>query len=152
MRDMEKKYLELKEKFHLPSFTDLSRDFDVYDISDDDLLKEIVKKMVNVIDHYVNLLEDIIQPDSRFYSLKEANVLEKESRVVVNQIYNKLMQYNRASILLNLSFSEGDAANFINDFFSDWQLIKKELFPIFQELKNSWSKKTETKHDGGYFG
>lgn len=150
---MEKKYLGFKEKFNLPSFADLSRDFDVYDVSkEDDLLKEIVKKMVNVIDHYVNLLEDIIQPDSRFYSLKEANVLEKESRVVVNQIYNKLMQYNRASILLNLSFSEEGAATFINDFFSDWQLIKKELFPIFQELKNSWSKKTETKHDGGYFG
>lgn len=150
---MEKKYLEIKEKYGLPNLDELSRDFDVYDISkDDDVLKEIIKKMVGVIDNYVNLLEDIIQPDSRFYSLKEANVLEKESRLVVTQCYNKLMHHNRSFIILNLSFSEEKAAIFLNNFFSDWQKIKQDLLPIFEELKKSWSKKTETKHDGGYFG
>lgn len=149
---MKKKFDLLKEKFDLPDFESLNRDFEISSIDDEDILREICKKMVNTGDFYINFLEDIIQPDSRFYTLKEANFLDKNHRVLVNDIYSKLVYFNRLSIELHLDYSQESAVSFIKAFFVEWQLLKKKLLPIIKILKDSWSKKTEIKVDGGYFG
>ena len=150
---MKEKYLGLKKKHNLPSFDDLNRDFEIQSISkDDDVLREILKKMGGVVEFHIGVLEDIIQPDSRYYALKEANFLDKTQRDMANLLYGKLMYLNRKSIELNLDYSEDGAASFIIKMFEDWQTIKKELLPIIVTLKESWSKKTEIKLDGGYFG
>lgn len=150
---MKKEYELLKTKFEMPSYDELNKDFDIYSVSsDDDIIREILKKVLGVIDNYTDLLEDIIQPDSRFHTLKEANVLGKSERQLVNFNYNKLMYFNRAGVELQLNYSEEEAANFIKKVFFDWQAIKKDLLKIVNILKESWSKNTETELERGYFG
>jgi hypothetical protein len=150
---MRKEYDLLKSEFNLPSFDDLNKDFDIEDISkDDNILREIVKKMNIVVDFYINFLEDVIHPDSRYYSLKEANVLDKELRMLAVKIYNKLMYLNRAGLSLYLNYSKQGASLRIVNVFNEWQLLKKDLFSIVVVLKDSWLNNNETKQDGGYFG
>jgi len=150
---MKKEYEILRNKHNLPSYKELNIDFEICSISkEEDILKEIVKKILYVIDNYINLLEDIIQPDSRFYNMKEANVLDANSRLIVKKIYHRLVYTNRASIELNLDYTDEKASQFIKNTYEEWQTTKKELRLIFTTLKESWSKETETKPDGGYFG
>ncbi len=150
---MKKEYVVLKEKYGLPDFDDVDRDFEIYSISkDDDLIREILKKMFGVVDFYINFLEDIIQPDSRFYTLKEANVLGKSERALVNATYNKLLYLHRKNVELSLDYEEKKAAKFIVQVFEEWQIVRRDLLPVVSLLKESWSKKVEEKHDGGYFG
>lgn len=150
---MKKEYETLKTKFDLPNYEELNKDFDTHSISkEDDIIREILKKVLGVIENHIGILEDIIQPDSRFHTLKEANVLGKSERQLVNNNYNKLMYFNRAGIELQLNYSEEEAANFIKKVFLDWQIIKNELLMIIKILKESWSKNTETKPERGYFG
>jgi hypothetical protein len=150
---MKKQYEELKSKYDLPSYADINKDFEIYTISkEDDLLKEILKKMDGAMDVYISLLEDMIQPDARFYTLKESNILDVDSRLIVNKTYNKLLFLNRANIELHLDYSEEKAVQFIKNLYEEWQTIKKELLPIIRLLKESWAKNTEIKPDRGYFG
>ena len=150
---MKKEYAVLKDKYGLPEYDDLNRDFKIYSVSEeDDIVHEVLKKMINVVDFYINFLEDIIQPDSRFYTLKEANVLGTSERLIVNNAYSKLLYLNRRSIELHLQYAEVDAAKFIKNLFVEWQVIKKDLLPVVTLLKDSWLKKSEIKLDEGYFG
>ena len=150
---MRKEYDLLKSEFNLPSFDDLNKDFDIEDISkDDNILREIVKKINGVVDFYINFLEDVIHPDSRYYSLKEANVLDKDLRLLAVKIYNKLMYLNRSGLSLNLDYSKKDASLRIINVFNEWQSLKKDLLSIVIVLKDSWLNHNEAKHDGGYFG
>ncbi len=150
---MKKTYKELQEKYSLPSYEELNKDFDIYSISkEDDLIKEIIKKIEDVLETYVSLLEDIIQPDSRYYILKEANVLDAKTRKKVNQIYAKLLYLNRFGIEIDLDYSEEKAIEYIKITNKEWQELKKEILPIIKTLKESWANQTETKNEGGYFG
>ncbi|MFP4568316.1 MAG: hypothetical protein ACLFN8_05215 [Candidatus Woesearchaeota archaeon] len=150
---MKKEYLKLKEEFSLPDYDLLNDDFEIYTISkEDNLIREIIKKMSGVVDFYIDVLEDIIQPDSRFYTLKEANVLNKDERRVVSLNYSKLMYLNRRNLEIHLDFSEAVGAEFISNLFDEWQNIKKELLPIIIKLKESWLIEQDSKPVGGYFG
>ena len=152
-KDITDRYLKLKEKYNLPEYIEIDRDFEIYSISkEEDLIREILKKISSTIDYYTSLLEDIIQPDSRFYTLKEANILNKEQRKKVTMIYNKLLYMNRAIIELNLTYLEDEASKLISKIYHDWQQIKKDLKEIIKTLKESWLKNTEIKSDEGYFG
>lgn len=152
-KKFEEMYEELKEKYELPSFNEINKDFEIYSISkDEDIIREILKKMSGAIDYYIGFLEDIIQPDSRFYTLKEANVLDVNQRKKVHEIYAKLMFLNRTFNELYLSYSEERGVELIKKIFTEWQPLKMELLEIIRPLKDSWSKHTEIKPDKGYFG
>ncbi|MCC7574214.1 hypothetical protein KO361_01340 [Candidatus Woesearchaeota archaeon] len=150
---MKKQYEEIRKKHDLPSYEELNKDFEIYSISkEDDIIREILKKMSNTIDFYINMLEDIIQPDSRFYTLKESNIVDKNLRIEVNKTYNKLMFLNRTNIELHLDYEEEKATQLIKNLFVEWQTIKKELIPVVKTLKESWLKNAEIKPERGYFG
>ncbi len=150
---MREEYNILKNKFGLPDFEELDKFFEIRGIDkEDDILREISKKILNSVDNYLDILEDMVQPDSRYYTLKEANFLGKSERSIINAIYSKLMYFNRAGIILNLDYSSDRCAKLINDFYKEWSLMSKELIPVINLLKESWSKKTEARQDRGYFG
>lgn len=150
---MKNKYEELQKTYALPPYEELNRDYELYSISkDDDLIKEIIKKIKDVIDFHIDLLEDIIQPDSTYYVLKEANVIDTQTRQNVNKIYSKLIRINRENIELHLDYNEQKATEFILKTHNEWQEIKKEILPIIKKLKESWANNKEPKNEGGYFG
>ena len=63
-----------------------------------------------------------------------------------------MMILHRESIKVNLGFGEEADAKFINDFYSEWKDIKKELAEIIVFAKESWKKEETADFDLGYFG
>ncbi|MFW6283282.1 MAG: hypothetical protein ACOC1P_04495 [Minisyncoccales bacterium] len=150
---MKNNYEELQKKYTLPAYEELNKDFEIYSISkEDDLIRELLKKIRDVIDFYIDLLEGIIQPDSTYYVLKEANAIDSQTRNQVNTTYAKLLYINRENIEIHLDYNEKKATEFILKTHNEWQEIKKELMPIIKTIKESWAHNKETKNEGGYFG
>ena len=62
---MKEKYEKLAKQHGLPSYADMVKHFEIDSIGkDDNVLREIMKKMYEKIDYYTNTLESLIQPEA----------------------------------------------------------------------------------------
>jgi len=150
---MNKKYEELKQKYNLPNFNELNSDFELYSIDeDDDLVREILKKIYEKVDSYTKFLEDLLQPDSRLSLMREASTLTPVDQALITKLHMKGMLITRELLELNLEYTEAVAAKIIKNDYEEWQKMKLELKKIVIKLKESWMKEIKTEQDRGYFG
>ena len=150
---MKDKYMVLQEKYGLPSYEDLAKYFSIENIDEEDnILKEICKKMFNKIEFLADFVESLIQPDSSISTMHEASNLSKDARKNLKIYYRKLMGMSRDLLISNLEFEEEDAAKNINNIFERWLNIKDEIKELLSELRDTWSRDYEIKEDRGYFG
>ena len=84
---IKKKFEILKKKYTLPSFEELDKEFEISRIEEDELiLQDIKKKIIDKIYYYSEILEDLMEPDSRIRTLHELSVfndLEKEDNFII---------------------------------------------------------------------
>ncbi|MCF7865919.1 hypothetical protein K9L67_02580 [Candidatus Woesearchaeota archaeon] len=150
---MKEEYKKLQVKYGLPSYEELAKYFLIEGIDEEDnILKEVSKKMFNKVDFLADIVESLIQPDSSISTMHEASNLSKETRANLKVYYRKLMSMNRTLLISNLEFEENDSAEKIKSVFADWLLIKDELIALLREIKETWSRDYEIKEDRGYFG
>ncbi|PIN81357.1 hypothetical protein COV13_01420 [Candidatus Woesearchaeota archaeon CG10_big_fil_rev_8_21_14_0_10_32_9] len=150
---MNEKYEELKKKYDLPNFKELDSDFELYSIDeDDDLIREILKKIYEKVDSYTKFLEDLLQPDSRISLMREASTLTPVEQALVTKLHMNGMLITRELLEVNLEYDETIAAKIIKKDYEDWQKMKLELKKIVIKLKESWMKEIKTEQDRGYFG
>lgn len=148
-----KKYEALKKKYNLPSFEILDNEFEISLIEDDFFsLREIRRRVLEKIEFYIKILEDLLQTDIRVSTLYEIKSFDDSEMEYVFKIYQKLMKIMRESALLNLNNDEKKNADFIINVFKEWNEIKKELSKILEKLKCSWEKEEDKKEILGYFG
>lgn len=150
---MTDKYRELKSKLDLPELDILKANFDVDGIDEEDnVLKEILKKILVKVDSYASLFENLLQPDSSIVYMHEASNLDSDNKILIKKLYMKLMHMERGLQLNTVDFEEQKASLAIAQATNDWLGLKEDLKLILGKLKDSWTKNSETTKQEGYFG
>lgn len=153
-KETEKQYSELKKKLKLPDFKDLDNEFEISDLEETNfLLRSIIGRIVEKLDFYTTMIEEILQPDtSNLYAMHELIYFGDDEKKSMYDLYCKLMNLNRRSIEATLEHNQNNEAGFINDSLSEWNILKNELLKYVRKMKDSWKIEKDTKDDVGYLG
>lgn len=155
LKSIKKEYKELGIKYKLPEFEALAEDFDIEKILEKEtsfLLREIRRAISDKSNAYLHLFETLINPTSPpvfiFSILK--NVGEKDQKSM-REVYKKLAKAQIQIMKLDTIYSEENEAEFIKNFFDEWQELKTKIC----DLVNDFEKKLEGSNNSkkrGYLG
>jgi len=150
----EKEYRPLRKKYTLPSFVDMDKEFEISDIETGNFpLKQIRVKMIEKIETYINLLNDVINPDPHsLINLQEMNNFKKDEREKMYETFKTLMILFRKHIKLDLLNKEEEDAVFISLSYKEWQEQKEDLLAFLDHLIGNWKTKTVMKQNLEYLG
>lgn len=148
---------ELKKeykKYQLPDFDEFNRNFQISGISPDDFsLNAVRRRIVEKIEKFSDMVEDILQPDVTIQSLYESKAFDEEKRKGIFDIYKKLKGIERQSAIVEIDSADKQNIEFINNTFNEWMKLKAKLKPILEELRQSWEKEDiHISSEHGYFG
>ena len=153
-KDIPKRYEELKKRYKLPEFNSVDTEFEASTIENDTfLLREIRRKIVDKIETFCKLIEDLIQPESTSLSaMHEVKVFEDDEKEKIYALFKKLMKFHRTGFLLAINNNDKEEAQFISEVMVEWKTIKIEITKIVEKLKDSWGKDLDIKEVLGYLG
>jgi TRAP-type C4-dicarboxylate transport system substrate-binding protein len=137
----------------LPPFDKLNYEFDIGVIDEQDLfLRNIRHRMMEKVNKYIELLEELVQPENFFVSLWEYKEVDEQSKSKSLELLREMMYINRQSWKMNLEDSDKDNAKFIKDTYTKWVKTKKDIIKIVDKLKDSWKKQITMKDKLEYMG
>jgi len=148
---LSQEYLKLQKKYKLPDFLILDKEFEFCEDEIKYPLKQVRKRMSEVVEGYGKIVEEVMHPESSIAGLYESKALDEVSKNSLFTCYKELMKLLRFALEVSLLNTEQDDADFINKSFSGWMKIKKDLLPIVRLLKTSWDK-SYTEEQQGYMG
>ncbi len=153
-KDIEKQYNELRKRFRLPEFNEINFELELSDFEETNfLLRAIIRRIAEKLDFYTTMVEETLQPDaSNLYAMHETRHFDDVEKKRMFDLYRKLMDFNRRSIENSLEHDESSEAGLINEFFDEWEAIKKELLGFVKKMRDSWKTETDIKEDIGYLG
>ncbi|PLW80843.1 hypothetical protein C0585_00470 [Candidatus Woesearchaeota archaeon] len=131
---------ELISRYDLPSLGDFEKDFGRVEKVDNYILSEFRKKIAEKIDYFISILESLVQPDNNLSGIYESRYLSDEQRQELFGIFRILMSYSRKSSSLSTSYDEEKEAEFIKDFYNEWQSIKPIMENYLFLLSDMWKK------------
>ncbi len=150
---MKEAYAKLQAKYKLPEYDAINADFEICLIEQEDfLIRSVVRKMMEKMEMYAKLLEELIHPESSLSAMYECNSLSAEQKKTHFRLYKRLLYFHRLALELDLQYDESAYAKFILDFYAEWQDLRKDLIGVLASLKKSWTRDTAEKLDSGYFG
>jgi len=148
-----KKYDELKEKYTLPDFEELNKEFELSTIEYEEfLLSRIRKRITDKINAMCEFLEDLLSPDTAIANIYEYKAFNDNERKKIFELYKKLKVLEKLSLELSLNHDEKKDAEFIGDVFSSWDKIKDEIIGFIKKIKCFWENKSAKEYKAGYFG
>ena len=104
------------------------------------------------VNKYIELLEELVQPENYFVSLWEYKETEEKDKLKALELLRELMYLNRQSWKMNLEDNDKDNAKFIKDTYTKWIKLKKDIIKIVDKLKDSWKKDISMKDKFEYMG
>ena len=152
--EIENKYSELRKKYKLPEFKEINFEFEVTDFEKTNfLMRGIIRKVAERLDFYATVLEEVLQPDaSNLYAMHETRYFDESEKESMYNLYRKLMDYSRQSIIVTLERDEKAESEFISKFFNEWKVIRQELLNLVKKMKSSWETEVDIKEDLRYLG
>ena len=152
--EIENKYKEVRKKYRLPEFKEIDFEFEISDFEEITfLLRSIIRRIAEKLDFYATLIEEILQPDaSNLYAMHETRFFDENEKEKMYNLYRKLMDYSRQSIIAALEHNETNEAEFVNNFFNEWKVIKQELVRYIKVMQISWQTESDIKDDLRYLG
>ncbi|RLE38897.1 hypothetical protein DRJ17_02590 [Candidatus Woesearchaeota archaeon] len=146
-------YLELAEKHELPDYHEFNKEFEISSIDTEEfLLREIRRKMMERFDYYAKILQELFQPDPHSSSIFEAKNFTDKDRENIFNLYSKIMAMMRHSVVVSLDNSDEQNAKFINSSYKEWLRIKEKVLPIAMRIKSTWENHFVDKIKAEYFG
>ena len=155
LNELKQRYKQLQEKYNLPGFEEMNKEFYAEKIAEsetDFLFRELRKFIADKYYNYMRFIETIINPSNApifIFSLIKSITPEQKKKF--GQIYDKLSETYLEVIKLDVDSSEEKDAEFIRRSYNSWLIIKKELSEAIGQLKNSDSKSEENSNNK-YFG
>jgi hypothetical protein len=152
LETFKKEYSILKNKYNLPDFDYLNKDFQIEKLSEietDFLVKEIRKLMIEKLFDYLKFIESLINPiaESPLFVLNLLKKITPEIKEKLLKIYERISSLEFEIIKLDLDYSEKEEAKSIIKYYNLWQEIKKELKEIIsflEENTNPLNNKSKT--------
>ena len=150
---IKKNYDKLKSKYDLPNFERLNSYFfsSSYD-EDIDILPQIRESIQEKFGTYVEIMENVLYPDSSLKSNYESHYLTDKDRSEIYTLYKEMIVIIRSSEIIAIENNELDNAEFIKKSFKKWEFIKDSLSEKIKALRDVWRKETDIKTDKSYFG
>ena len=150
---IEESYAQERKRFNLPDFNKIDFEFEISSLEETKfILREVRRKMIDKIEHFINLLEEVLQPETTVANLHECNFFDQEEKEKIFRLYSKLMRLNRKSLCLDLSPNDKEEADFIITLFNEWIDLKKDVALVLNKMKESCEIEAETKENPQYFG
>ena len=101
---------------------------------------------------FCRIIEGVLYPTQQhIVNATEIKNFSEEKKKDIHKIYKDLMQYERQSLLLDVTPNDKGDVGFINDVFNFWKKIKKEMEGMVKLMKESWKKKFDLEKNN-YFG
>ena len=137
----------------LPSFEEMDMYFEVSSVDDECSfpVREIRRKVIEMISLYSKIVEELLHPDSgsAMHEVSQFSDKEKETHLT---LYKKLKKFERMGLDVALTFDEAQQAAYVSEVFASWKGIVGELQGISVKLVSAWDLDVSTKKDNGYFG
>ena len=154
MATIENKYNALKNKYALPDYNVLNKNFMIEDIDAESklILGKIRIKIHEKIEYYVKIIESILQPDTNLSSMYEAHHINDQQKNQLYFLFKKLMNILRKSNLVSINNTDELNAEFIKNSYNEWSSLKTEVEKHIKRLSEAWKKETDIKNDYSYFG
>lgn len=154
LEKLKENYKTIKNKFSLPSFEELNREFQIEKISEmetDYLTREIRKAVGDKLANYMRFAETMLNPaNANMFIFSMVKALGTEEKAKFTEIYKKLSKNELEFVELDTVFSEEKEAKFIKESHDLWNEIKHEFLEIIQKIKKNWDLKAEI-NSKGYF-
>lgn len=155
LETLKKKYELLQEKYSLPSFEELNRNFGVEKAAEfetDFLIREIRKFLADKSSNYLRFIDTILNPSNApMFVLSFIKMIGTDEKNKLTEVYKKLIKEEIKLLELDLDFSEDKEAKFIREFSELWNEIRKELLEVVEKANKSSDKKSG-ENNRGYFG
>tara|TARA_Y100000310_G_scaffold94955_1_gene92785 strand:+ start:19986 stop:20453 length:468 start_codon:yes stop_codon:yes gene_type:complete len=152
--EIEQEYYKLSKKYKLPKFNELDSEFEISNLeSKRFLIKNILRKIVEKLEFYIEVIGNLVHPDaSSLSSMYEIRYLSDDEKNEMYVLFKKMMKAERSIVEVVLRNDEKQQVEFLNGFFNEWADMKKELVSYLSKIKESWSKESSIEEDVGYLG
>ena len=146
-------YLDLRKKHKdLPIFDDLNNEFEIAAVEEPFILQNIRRKMIEKVDYYAKIVNELLQPDSELISMYECRIFKEDEKEGIYDVLKRLMFFSRFSAEVGLKADDEEEVGFICEFFKEWNELKPDLLKVISKIKSSWELDTELREDLEYFG
>lgn len=149
-------YKEIQEKYGLPSFDELNRDFAIekaVEVQTDYLIREIRKLVADRIYNYMRLIEVMMNPQNApLYIFSLIKTMNEDEKKKLSDIYEKLSHHEIALIKMDIHFDEEKEAEFIKNSYKIWEGMKKDILSLVENAEKKLGKDTSSKVNKDYFG
>jgi hypothetical protein len=150
---MKDAYKKLQVKFKTPDWDALDNEFELYLLEHEDfLLKNIAKKMIEKLEFYAKIIDELYHPESNIAIMHMSGRLTNEDKAIMHTVFRRLEFRILEAVELDLSSDEKAYANYINSVWQDWPGMKAELLKVIRKLKDSWTNEQSERFDNGYMG
>jgi hypothetical protein len=144
LEELKENYLVLKEKYSLPDFDELNRDFQIEKVAGletDFLVREIARIVSEKLSDFLRFLEGILNPvNGSMLVFSILKTLGEEEKKILTEIYKEIARTEIKMMRLGLEFDEEGEAKFILNSYCVWQKVKKEMSGILDVIDSNWEK------------
>ena len=145
---IKKEYPALQKKYSLPSIINIENDFGVIEAECEKyLLTNIRKKMNDKIEFFLEIISNIFEGEATLSNIYESKVFDEEKKTELFRIYKRLMRYSRQANVLSLTYDGLGEADFINDFYKEWQSLKPAIKKNLAHFRDTWNSETDVSDD-----
>lgn len=138
----------------LPDYDDLDNEFEISRIEETrHLIREIRRKMISKIDHIIEFLESILQPDpGKFIDVHEYRTFNEAERKEIFNILREFVMLHRLSAEAEIKADDEFNKEVIKELNEQWKNHKAKVVEIMRKLKENWKKDFIAKEILEYFG
>ena len=145
-------YSKIEKEYGLPEFSELEKYFTFTELNEEIVLVDIRRKIQGLIEHFASYIENLVQPDSNYSSMYEANILNDNDKKVSMELFKKFMYYIREGDRVSIIRSDKEEAEYIKAVFNMWKENRDTLVLFAEKLRDSWNGDSKLESGQEYFG
>jgi hypothetical protein len=153
---LKQEYKIIQEKYNLPSFDELNRDFAIekaVEIQTDYLIREIRKLVADRIYNYMRLMEVMMNPQNApLYIFSLIKTMNEDDKKKLSDIYKKFSDNEIALIKMDIHFDEEKEAEFIKNSYKIWESMKDDILSLIENAEKKLGKEKDSQVKKDYFG
>ncbi len=152
---LKSKYETARKKYNLPAFALLNEQFEIERIADREtemLLREVRKSITEKAVAFLRFLELMLNPSNApFFMFTIIKNLNSPDKKIIEQIYERLCEFEIKAISLDLKYNETKEADFIKFASREWKSMEGQFTELDEIITRAW-KSSSKKKERDYFG
>ena len=152
---LKKEYIVLEDKYNLPRFDELNREFQIeklVGIETDYLIREISKMVSEKLSDFLKFIEGILHPvNGSILVFSILRTIGDKERGMLADIYKDIAKVELKMIRMGLEFNEEKEVAFIKEGIILWNKVKEKLSQVLDAVEANWEKDFKINGQNGYF-